>query len=596
MSPESIYLGCVLLAAIVVFYKGWLETGTTAFAVMLSLMVPWRPSPTGLQPILAPAEALSGFGSPAVLMVAAMFVLSAAMVKTGAARMLGDRLLRACAGSELRLQLAILAIVTLFSAVINDTTAVLIWMPMVLSICRERGYAPSRLLILLAFASLLGGQWTLIGTRSNIVISDYLTARTGEGLGFFEFTPAAAAVWAVCIAAFLLFGRRLLPRPLPADSPAAPHEAEEFLTEAVLEPESENVGRTLSELDLERRCGITILSVHRDGDYLTPEPHVRLEARDSLVMHGTISCIRRALDQPGLTVRTTMKMGDWSLDSLDLRMVEALIGRDSGLQGMKLEEADFHERFGVSVLAIGRSGRSVAKRGMSDALDAGDTLLFVGREADVVRLRRNRDLFLLESQPLPVLGRSKAFVTLALLLLMVLASATRLLSPSFAIPLVGFLAIVFGCISAREAYASLDLHALVVVGALIPFGFALEDTGTTLAIGEAAARGLGELGPTVVLAGVLLVTVSLTQVIENTAAAVILAPIAYELAVSTGGDPRRFCLGVAICVSSAFMTPVAHESTILVMGPGRYEFRDYVRMGAPMVLVTWLVTTLVLSL
>lgn len=594
MSPESIYLGSVLVAAIVVFYKGWLETGTTALAVMLSLMVPWRATPTGLEPILAPADALSGFGSPAVLMVAAMFVLSAAMVKSGAAGMLGDRLLRACSGSELRLQLAILSIVTIFSALINDTTAVLIWMPMVLSICRERGYAPSRFLILLAFASLLGGQWTLIGTRSNIVISDYLATRTGEGLGFFEFTPVAAAVWTVCVVAFLVFGRRLLPSAPPENSPAAPHEVEEFLTEALVGSDSAHVGRLLGELDLERRCGVTILSVNRRGEYLDPQPHVRLEPDDALVMHGTISCITSALDQPGLTVRTTMKMGDWELGSLDLRMVEALIGRDSGLTGMTLADASFHERFGVSVLAIGRSGRSVAKRGMSDALEPGDTLLFVGREADVARLRRNRDVFLLESRPLPVLGRGKAFLTLALLCFMVIASASGLLSPAFAIPLVGFLAIVFGCISAREAYASLDLHALVVVGALIPFGLALEHTGTTLAIGEAAARSLGGLGPGVVLAGVLLVTVSLTQVIENTAAAVILAPIAYELAVSTGGDPRRFCLGVAICVSSAFMTPVAHESTILVMGPGRYTFGDYVRMGTPMVLLTWLVTTLVL--
>ena len=311
MSPESIYLGCVLLAALVVFYKGWVETGTAALAVMLSLMVPWRPSESGLQPVLAPDRALSGFGSPALLMVAAMFVLSRAMVNTGAAKMIGDRLLRACAGSELRLQVAILSIVTVFSGVINDTTTVLIWMPSVLSICRERGYAPSRVLILLAFASLLGGQWTLIGTRSNIVISDYLATRTGEGLGFFAFTPVAVAVSAACLLSFVIFGRRLLPRRPTEILPADRHEIEEFTTEAIAGPDSESVGRTLGELDLERRCGITILFVIREGEQRLPDAHLRVEAGDVLVIEGTISRITDALAQPGLEV-LCLQRGDFT--------------------------------------------------------------------------------------------------------------------------------------------------------------------------------------------------------------------------------------------------------------------------------------------
>ena len=186
MTAASIYLFVVLLLALVSFYTQRLRPDVTALLVMLSLLLPWQPTDGGLSSILTPGEAFHGFGSPALLMVASMFVLSAAMVRTGAAQMLGGQLLRRTATSELRFQLTVLTLVTAFSAIVNDTTTVLVWMPPVMAICRERGYAPSRILMLLAFASLLGGKWTLIGTRSNVILSDYLLDRTGEGLAFFR--------------------------------------------------------------------------------------------------------------------------------------------------------------------------------------------------------------------------------------------------------------------------------------------------------------------------------------------------------------------------------------------------------------------------
>jgi Na+/H+ antiporter NhaD/arsenite permease-like protein len=185
LSASSYYLLSVLLLDLVSFYLQKLRPDVTALLVMLSLLIPWQQGELGRTAILTPTEAFHGFGSPALIMVAAMFVLSAAMVRTGAAELLGGRLLARGATSELRFQLTVLLLATLFSSVVNDTTTVLVWMPPVMAICRERGYAPSRVLILLAFGSLLGGQWTLIGTRSNLILSDYLSERTGDGLGFF---------------------------------------------------------------------------------------------------------------------------------------------------------------------------------------------------------------------------------------------------------------------------------------------------------------------------------------------------------------------------------------------------------------------------
>jgi di/tricarboxylate transporter len=594
MTAEAIYLGAVLALALLSFWLHRLRPDVTALLVMLSLLVPVLPGPEGLRAILRPAEAFHGFGSTAVVMVASMFVLSAAMVRTGAAQLLGGRLLAAGAGSELRFQLTVLALVTAFSAFVNDTTTVLVWMPPVMAICRERGYAPSRVLILLAFGSLLGGQWTLIGTRSNVILSDYLSARTGHGLGMFAFTPVAMAVAAACALWFVLVGRRALPRATGAPSLEGRYEIAEFLTETMAAPDSKHVGRTLAEIDLQAR-DVTVLQVIRGSQMLSPSGHLRIEANDVLVLQGRIPAITQAL-QSGLVVKEELKIDDKTLRSADLRMVEAILPPDSVFLHHSLRELDFHRRYGVSPLAISRAGRSLRERPLAEPLRSGDSLLLVGHEPELQRLRHNPALLLLESKPLPSARRGQTWLVLGLMLAMVLAGATGLLAPAVAIPLAAMAAVLCGCVGMRSAYEAIDLQAIVIVGAMIPFGEALQSTGTAGLVANALVRGFGEAPPLLLFALVLAFAVALTQVIENAAVAVLLAPLAYEVAVEAGCRPEPFLLGVAICVSAAFVTPVAHESTILVMGPGKYRFRDYVRLGLPFALLTWLVTVLVLPL
>jgi di/tricarboxylate transporter len=546
-----------------------------------------------MRAILPPAAAFHGFGSPALIMVAAMFVLSAAMVRTGAAELLGSRLLAAGAKTELGFQLTILGVITLFSAVLNDTTTVLVWMPLVMSVCRERGYPPARVLILLAYASLLGGQWTLIGTRSNVILSDYLQSRTGEGLDFFAFTPVAAAVWVACALWFLAFGRRLLPRGTHQATLESRYEVAEFLTETMAQPGSELVGRTLAELDLPGK-NVTVLQVIRGKEFMPPSAWLRIQPNDVLVIQGRITAITDLLARPGLQVREELKVDDKTLRSADLRMVEAILPPDSELERRSLRDLDFHHVYGVSPLAISRAGRSLRERPLAEPLRAGDSLLLIGHEAEIQRLRRNRNLLLLESRPLPSVGRAPAFVVLALMAAMVVCCATGLLPPAVAIPAAAMAAVLTGCVGMRTAYESLDLQALVIVGAMIPFGDALVSTGTAQALADVVAGAFAGSSPALLLAIVLLLAVLLTQVVENAAVAVILAPIAYELAIAGGARPEPFLLGVAICVSAAFLTPMAHESTVLVMGPGRYRFADYLRFGVPFALLTWAVTALVI--
>ncbi len=596
MTAESLYLSLVLLLALVSFYLQRLRPDVTALLVMLSLLVPWRSTEQGIVSILTPTQAFHGFGSPALIMVASMFVLSAAMVRTGAAQLLGGRLLARGATSELRFQLTVLILVTGFSAVINDTTTVLVWMPPVMAICRERGYSPSRILMLLAFASLLGGQWTLIGTRSNIILSDYLRDRSGEGLGFFAFTPVALCVFGACLLWFLLVGRSLLPAAKHRPTLESRYEVAEFLTETMAQPGSDIVGKTLAELDLPAR-DVTVLQVIRGKQFLPPNPMVRIQPGDVLVIQGRVTAITDVLRAPGLSVKEELKIDDKTLRSADLRMVEAILPPDSTLLRQSLRDVDFHHRYGISPLAISRAGRSIRERPLAEPLRSGDSLLFVGHEAELDRLKKyNRELLVLESQPVPTAARGRAYAVIALMAVMVLVGATGLLSPAVAIPAAALVAVLTRLVGMSGAYGAIDLQSLVIVGAMIPFGTALQTTGTAQWVATQLSDSFAGSSPQLLLMAILLLAVLLTQLIENAAVAVILAPLAYELAVTSGCHPEPFLLGVAICVSSAFVTPVAHESTILVMGPGRYRFRDYTLLGAPFAVLTWLVTSLVLPM
>jgi di/tricarboxylate transporter len=281
VKPEFIVLGLILLGALYFFWTQRLRTDITALLVMLTLALPW-PRPDGKwSAILSPQEAFSGFGSVAVIMVTAMFVFGAAMVRTGAAEMIGGRLFRACAHNELLFQVAVLSVATVFSMFINETTIVLVFMPVILGVCKERNLSPSRYLLCAAYGAALGGQWTLIGTRSNIIVSDILRQRTGHVIGFFDFTPVAAPVFVGCAIYFFLVGRRFLPK---AEVQSLEQElGKEYLTEVMVTPQSTTVGLALDQLDWAKRQDVTIVGVIREGERMPPNGWMRLHPGDALI-------------------------------------------------------------------------------------------------------------------------------------------------------------------------------------------------------------------------------------------------------------------------------------------------------------------------
>jgi di/tricarboxylate transporter len=591
MKPEFIALGLILSGALYFFWTQKLRTDITALLVMLALALPWPHADHKWSGILTPQEAFAGFGSVAVIMVTAMFVFSAALVRTGAAEMIGGRLFRACADNELLLQVAVLALATACSMFINETTIVLVFMPVILGVCKERNLSPSRYLMCAAYGAALGGQWTLIGTRSNIIVSELFRQRTGQGIGFFDFTPVAVTVFVGCATYFFLVGRRFLPTP---DVQSLEQElGKEYLTEVMVTPQSTTLGLTLDQLDWAKRQDVTIVGVIREGERMPPNGWMKLHPGDVLIMQGAVPTIGSLLKSPDFRFMEEVKIGEKALRSLDLITVEALLSPNSRYTGRTMQQTNFGRDYGFSVLGISRHGLTIQERPSATRLEYGDSLLLLGHNSNLERLERNPNLIVLSQRHFPTAGKKQAIITMLLLGGIILAAITGALTPALSIPIAAAAVLLLGCVKVTDTYKSVDWPAVATVGGMISFGVALEKTGAAGALAHAIVTNFQWAGPNFILCALLMFTVALTQIIENAAAAIILAPIAYQIAREGHMDPKPFMIGLAICISTSFCTPVAHETTMLVMGPGRYRFKHYLSIGSGMAIIAWLLATLV---
>jgi di/tricarboxylate transporter len=588
---ERIFLGVLLCVAIYFFWTQKLRSDLTAVLVMLSLVIPW-PHPDGQwRGILTAPEGFSGFGSSAVIMVTAMFIFGGALVKTGAVEMIGARFFKKFAGREWTLQTAILAMSALVSMFVNDTTVVLIFLPLVLSICRERKLSPSRYLMPAAYGSILGGQWTLIGTRSNILISDYYRQHTGHSLGFFDFTPVAAVIFVIATIYFVLIGKRVLPNSAPSSDEK---DQREYLTEVVVTEQSAARGKSLDGLDWSRREDVEVVEILRD--HLRLASHDALQPGDRLVIRGAAKTMGDLLKTPDFKLKEEIEMDPKTLQRIDLVTVEALLSPGSRYSGASLQELKLSRRYGFTVLGISRRGQMIRKFPLSTRLQFGDSLLLLGPADDVPQLRRNPNLILLTEESFPAIGKRKALVMLFLLCAIIGLAISDAVNPAISIPAAAFLAVIFGCIRIQDAYGTIDWQAVVTVAGMIPFGLAMEKTKTAGDLAQYFVQTFSGFGPHAILAAVLGLAILMTQLLDNAGVAIILAPIAYGVSEAVGANPKTFLVAMAICISATFCIPFGHESTILVMGPGQYRFKHYLQIGIGLVLITWLLATLLTPL
>lgn len=619
MTLEMWYALAILTAAIILFITEWLRVDVVAIGVVVALML------TGL---LSASEALSGFSNSAVLTIAALFVVGGAVLNTGLAGLIGRRILAIAGTSEVRLTVVIMLAVALLSGFMSDTGTVAVLLPAIISLAKSAKVSPSKLLIPLAFGSLLGGAMTLIGTPPNIIVSDLLREEGLRPFAFFDYTPIGVLLLTAGVVFMVFVGRKLLPDNKPKQDLQRVETPDELMDIYRL-PESlfrlrvrrgsELVGQTVAASRLGQNFGMSILEILRPAE---PRPVVKVGRQQLVLQSRTLESIQPTADTVFGLDDILLVQGDgndaahaaarWNLgvqpsggndkpilNTEEAGLAEILLPPRSSLLGKTVVETRFGSTYHLTVLGINRPGAD-EKLGLKDTtLEFGDTLLVQGPWKNILGLRKRRRDFVVMGQPETMLGapaRNKAPIALLILLGMLAIMVTNILPVVTASMLAALAVILTGCLSMDDAYEAVNWKSIVLIAGMLPMAIALEKVGLVNLAAEGLTNSVGSFGPLVVLAGLFILTSLFTQVLSNTATTVLVAPIALATAQQLGVQPYAFMMAVAIAASMAFASPVASPVNTLVMGAGNYRFSDYIKAGAPMMLIMLIVTALAVPL
>ncbi len=579
MSPSAILvLGLVAVAAILLVNE-WLRADLVALLLLIAL---------GATGILTPQETLSGFSRQAVITILAIFILTAGLAKTGATRALGARLLRRTGQSEAGLIVVLMGASAFLSLFMNNIAAASVLLPVAIGAARERQISPSRLMMPLAFGSILGGTATLF-TTANILVGSALRDAGYPMFGLLEFAPVGIPVTLVGIAYMAVVGRRLLPARAPRDweqmMAIAPgglanvYNLRDRWFEARVRADSTLMDHTLGESDLGRDLGVNIIAILRDGQpRLAPPPEERLHAGDLLLLQAREEQ-REQLCARGLELHPAAGQPDW-LHSGETSLFEIVLAPRSHAVGKTLRELHLREKFGVNIVAIWREGRSRRVRVGEIPLQFGDGLLALGPRDRARLLQSEGDFIVLADTLEEGLRTNKLLLAVAIMAAAIIVGTIGWLPVAEAMLAGALLMVLVGVLTMDEAYQAVEWKSIFLIAGMLPVGLALTKTGLAATIGTGLVNLLGGLGPLAVIVGLLVITTLLTQIMSGQAAAVIIAPIAIQAAQAIQANPRTFALAVAYGCSLAFLTPLGHPSNVLVMGPGGYKFADYVRVGA----------------
>jgi len=542
--------------------------------------------------ILTPTEAFRVFGSDAVITVACMFVLSAALERTGVIETIGRKLDRFVGRKDWTVLLVVLPIVALVSAFVNNTPVVVVFMPILISLAVARGLKPSKLLIPLSFASILGGTCTLLGTSTNILVSSTSKALGQPPLSMFELGKVGVILTLAGIIYLLTFGRKLLPNRDTLASILQTTDSKQYLTEVVIVGGSPLIGKTLADTPLANQPKARVLEVVRAGDTVrTPLNKILLEQGDRLRLATPLSSVIEINSLEGVEISPKSKLGLELVGSQKAVVVECVIGPQSSLIGRSVRGVNFRRRYGVLVLAVHRKGVNLREDFADVRLRYGDTLLIEGPEAAVRELRDGRDFLLLLDVPHEPKRRRKQWLAVGVVSLVVMLAALNVMSIAALAVLGAVLVVLTRCLDMEEAYQSVEWKILFLIFGMLALGVALEKTGGAHFLAGGIIHGLGSWGPVMVLSAVILITSIMTNFLSNNAVAVLLTPIAVETALALGVSTRPFIVAVAIGASACFATPIGYQTNTLVYGAGGYLFRDFLKVGLPLNLLIWILAT-----
>ena len=593
MEPElwqQIFTGLLVIAVFTAFIKELFSPDLVAMGAFVCLIL------TG---VLTGEDASKVFGTGAPIVIGCMFILSAALERTGVIQWLGRWFERFAGDSEIRMLIALMVLVGGLSGFVNNTPVVVVFLPIVLALCRKREFQASRFLIPLSYAAIAGGTMTIIGTSTNILAAGITeeSLPNMEPFGMFEVTRLGIVFVIITIVYMIFIGRHLLPDRVTLSTLFEAEEGREFLTQATMGANSPLVGKLFTETPLAKMVSVRIIEVIRNGcPQRTQLSKIRFREGDQLLFKSRVDGVLDMGQTHGIELGSDAELGLSRVQTESAILMEGILGPNSALIGKSLKELNFRQRFGVLILAVHRKGENLRERFEDVKLAFGDTLLVEGPVEKMNALFAERDFVNLSRPKQRGFRRSKApYAVAALLLFLVFGSLSNL--PVMGVSLAAVCLVLFSrCLDPSDAYQAVEWKVVFMIFGMLGLGRGLQQTQLVDLLAVQLVDWLDDAGPYIVIAIVYLMAAVLTEIISNNAVAALLTPVAIGIAAALQLDPRPFVIAVMFGSSASFATPIGYQTNTYVYGAGGYRFGDFAKVGIPLAVILWITAIVLIPL
>lgn len=565
----------ILVLTIYLLVTEKISIDLTAVGIMVLLVV---------SKILTPKEAVMGFANPAVITVGAMFIVSKGMMRTGGVEFIGRRIVK-IARNNLNMALAvILFTIAVASAFINNTPVVILFIPVVMTMCCDLGLSPSKFLIPVSYASILAGTCTLIGTSTNIIVSD-LSNEFGYGaLSMFELSIIGVPIAVMGILFLLVAAPKILPSLSNPICQLQDSEHRKYLAELLIPQDSKLIGLDPQEVFRDKYHDMEVIELISDSYIYHPRrDHKNISAGDTLLIKGSLNDLVEVLHREDVELPSSEQGLAMGAQKDAPIVVELIIAPNSSLLGRKLSNTELAQDPEVNIIAVKRSNLHISEKQIHDVrLKVGDILLIWCQDSKLKSIRSQMDYIVIEDVYEEIVHKRKAAWSIINFICMIGTAALGIADIMTCALTAAFLMIVTGCIQMRDAYRALQGDVLLLIAGTIALGTAMQKTGASQLYAEAFLSLFSSYSPTIVLGAIITLTSVSTQILSNNATAVLLLPIAVSTAVGIGVDPKPFIIGICFGASACFATPMGYQTNLMVLGPGGYSFKDYLRLGIPL--------------
>lgn len=580
MTVEIVFVFALLGLTLASFVWEKFPPDVTAVALFAILLV------SGL---IKKENAFAVFANPAPITVGAMFILSAALVKCGVVDRISGFVERAGSFPYPVVILLMVALVATLSAFVNNTPVVVVFLPVVLGLARRMKLAPSKLLIPLSYAAVLGGTCTLVGTSTNLIVNGIAVANGQPTIRLFELAQLGLPIAIIGGIYLAVVGKKVLPVREMLTDILSDEERREYLTEAFVQNESPMIGKTLHESGLKATRGVRVLEIVRHGVAIRIEPKVTaLEAGDRLILSCRPKGIAAARSVEGLNLVSDLQLGLEQIAAHEGSLVEAVVLPQSELIGKTVRGVNFRQRFRLVAVALHRKGRNVREAIETLPIEPGDVLLMMGTDEAINALRSSEDLILFDRARTPTKSPTGKIALVIGVIAGVISCAALGILPIEIASVCGVVVLMVSkVLTSKEAYASVEWNLIFLIFGMLAMGIALESTGAAALLATGLVDGINALSASehralIALAIIYLTTMVLTEILSNVAIAALMAPIALQVAAELGVDPRPFIVAVMFAASAAFSTPIGYQTNTYVYGVGGYRFTDFFKIGIPL--------------